>query len=215
MDKEFYKDEGLQKRYEEDLKAQEERRKARKEEVKTNVHKYMAMSGIRKRYLVSDLNKVKLPEKIIKTAIEFIEEKHQGLFLTGTVGSGKTYLACAIAKEVILKGDMVRFMSAPEIFQRIRATFNGQKDTEKEIIDTMCKIDCLILDDLGAEKVSDFTVDRLYLIIDYRYGEMKKTIITSNLDLTEIKNKIHDRLASRICEMCKRVVMPDKDFRLE
>ena len=76
-------------------------------------------------------------------------------------------------------------------------------------------VELLTLDDLGAEKISDFTVDRLYLIIDSRYSNMKKIIITSNLTLNDIKNKIHDRLASRIGEMCKIIIMPNKDLRIE
>lgn len=203
-----------EKKYQEDLANQKEDWEKELEDRKKNPEKYMARGGIKKRYLSATLKDIKLPPRIIKVAEQFIEGKIQGLFLTGTVGSGKTYLACAIAKELVIQGKNIRFKSVPELFEDIRGSFNG-KGTEYEIINRFSKTNYLIIDDLGTEKVSDFTLDRLYLIIDHRYSDELPTIITSNLTLNDIKNKIHDRIASRISEMCQTIIMPNKDLRIE
>ena len=129
-----------------------------------------------------------------------------------TVGLHPIYL---INKNFSLFIKFIYFKSVPELFQEIRATFNTIGGGENEIIKKFINVKCLILDDLGAEKTSDFTLDRLYLIIDGRYSEERLTIITSNLSLDDIKDKIHDRLASRISEMCRVVVLPNKDLRVE
>jgi len=181
-------------KYKEDVKAAEERRKEFLQDVQADTPKYMALAGIRKRYQDASLDKIKLPARVINPAKNFIAGKIPGLFLTGRVGSGKTYLACAIAKELLLQGQQINFISVPQMFQDIRATFQAQRGSEERIIKTLSECDCLILDDLGAEKQSDFALDRLYLIIDYRYSEIKRTIITSNLTLNGISTLIHDRL---------------------
>ena len=201
-------------KYKEDMESQEEEWKKEMEDRKNNPSLYMAKGGIKQRYLSATLDGIKLPPRIIKTAEQFIAGKIDGLFLTGVIGSGKTYLACAIARELVIQGKSVRFKSAPELFEDIRASFNG-RGSEYEIIDRLSKTKYLIIDDAGAEKSSDFTLDRLYLIIDHRYSDELPTIITSNLSLNDIKNRIHDRLASRISEMCETIVMPNKDLRLE
>ena len=214
MEKEIRIEEVDEKKYQEDLANQKEDWEKELEDRKKNPEKYMARGGIKKRQLSATLKDIKLPPRIIKVAEQFIEGKIQGLFLTGTVGSGKTYLACAIARELVMQGKNIRFKSAPEFFEDIRATFNG-KGREYEIIERLSKASYLIIDDIGAEKSSDFTLDRLYLVIDHRYSDELPTIITSNLSLNEIKDRIHDRLASRISEMCQTIIMPNKDLRIE
>ena len=73
---------------------------------------------------------------------------------------------------------------------------------------------CLILDDMGAEKTSEWSIQTLYSIIDRRYRDEKQTLITSNLTLDEIAEKVGDRIASRIAGMCKVVEIKGKDRRI-
>ena len=192
----------------------EEERQEKLNDMKENPVKYMAMAGIKKMFLTATLKEIKLPPKKVKIAKQFLENK-DGLFLTGKVGTGKTYLACAIGRELIMEGNKILFKTIPSLFQDIRATFGKtNKEDESHIINKYSCIPYLILDDLGAEKMSDFSLDRLYLIIDGRYADELPTIITSNLSLKDIREKIHDRISSRIAGSCRTIQMPEVDLRL-
>jgi len=78
----------------------------------------------------------------------------------------------------------------------------------------ICSVPVLLLDDIGAEKASEWVKQTLYLIIDNRYGNMKKTFITSNLTLNQISNQLDDRISSRIAGMSNTIRMQGKDRRL-
>ena len=97
----------------------------------------------------------------------------------------------------------------------LRNTFKDKSEqSETEIINNLSEANILILDDLGAEKSSEFALQSLYVIIDQRYSEIRPTIITSNLSLGEIAEKVGDRIASRIAGMCKVIELKGKDRRL-
>ena len=82
------------------------------------------------------------------------------------------------------------------------------------IIQRYSEADCLVLDDLGAEKTTDWSFSVLYLIIDNRYNNYKKTIITSNFALNQLAGKLgDDRIPSRIRAMCSIVKMDGDDRR--
>ena len=70
------------------------------------------------------------------------------------------------------------------------------------------------MDDMGAEKTTDWSMSTLYVLIDKRYSEMMPTIITSNLTVAEVADKVGDRIASRIAGMCKVIELKGKDRRL-
>ena len=74
-------------------------------------------------------------------------------------------------------------------------------DTEQDVLDKYSKCDLLLLDDLGSEKVSDFTIQSLYLVIDRRNRDLRPTIVTTNLSLEEIETQIDARMASRLADM--------------
>ena len=87
---------------------------------------------------------------------------------------------------------------------------DNRDETESDVLDKYSSCELLILDDLGSEKTSDFTIQSLYLIIDRRYRNLKPTIITTNLTLPEIGEKIDARIASRLSEMkVIEINMPD------
>jgi DNA replication protein DnaC len=73
---------------------------------------------------------------------------------------------------------------------------------------------CLILDDLGTEKVSDWVLQSMYQIINARYVQMRQTVITSNHSLEELRSRIGDRIPSRIAEMCEVFELRGKDRRV-
>lgn len=161
-----------------------------------------------------------------------MELPKESLFITGKAGTGKTYLGIAILKEYIYRNLQKReswsedekrnkpslswkWETVPELLLELRGSFkDNAKYTEQEVIKDYSDPDLMILDDLGAEKSSDFTIQSLYLIIDRRYSSEQRTIITSNLSLGEISQKVGDRIASRIAGMCKVIELKGKDRRI-
>ena len=108
------------------------------------------------------------------------------------------------------------FVSVPELLLEIRDTYNGHEISEKEIIDKYSWGDVLVFDDLGVEKQkpSEWALRTLYIIIDRRYLEDLRTIITSNLGIEEVEEKLDDRIASRIAGMCKVRILQGGDRRV-
>lgn len=155
-----------------------------------------------------------------------------GLYLTGKAGTGKTHLAVALLKheamtppEIMFNADSghftlalhskPRFISVPDLLMSIRTSFKPDSTVrEHDVILPYLTSDMIVMDDLGAEKTSDWSIQTLYTVFDQRYREMKKTIITSNLSLDEIASRIGDRIASRIAGMCRVFTLTGKDRRI-
>ena len=147
-------------------------------------------------------------DEMVKKVKEYLLTTSDMIFM-GKTGSGKTHLAISCLKEI--HTERARFITAPELLLEIRASFNGgQKGTEQEIIERYCSCPVLVLDDLGAEKSSDYSITTLYLIIDRRMRNCKRTIITTNLTLEEIEKNLDARIASRLAGMkIIKINMPD------
>lgn len=172
-----------------------------------------------------------------KMCNEFVEsiiknDKSMGILFTGSTGAGKTHLATAVTRELVRRGlpitrksysatwgmNMIQgvlFTTMPELLMEIRATYNVKKKdapTEEEVVEKYSRCGLLVLDDLGAEKVTDFSITTLYLIIDRRNRDLRPTIVTTNLSLQEIGEKIDVRISSRLSEM-KIVHLALPDYR--
>jgi DNA replication protein DnaC len=105
----------------------------------------------------------------------------------------------------------------PDLLSDIRATFDEKAPlSENDLLEDVNRPDLLVLDDLGAERTSSWVNDRLYLIINRRYDSGRPILVTTNLDLGELSDKIGDRIVSRLCEMCHKFPeFPDEDYRKE
>ncbi len=139
-----------------------------------------------------------------------------GFLFKGKTGSGKTHLAVSILKELIFKGYSGLYTNTVDLLQFIRSVqFNAWKyDELTEMMDHILQQDLLVLDDLGAEKVTDWTRERLYSLINKLYENNKTIIVTSNIDLHELSLRLGDHTVSRLCEMCMHdTKFPDKDYR--
>jgi len=149
-----------------------------------------------------------------------IEEK--GLVLHGPHGVGKTHLAVGILKAVIRqKGARAFFFETRELLRLVRDTYNrSTEETEMEVLRPVLEADVLVLDDLGAERTSEWVQETLGLVVNTRYNTRRPTIFTSNLvespDNTDPRSFIFQlgaRTRSRLLEMCDWVEIQGVDIR--
>ncbi|MDR1589084.1 MAG: ATP-binding protein [Oscillospiraceae bacterium] len=127
--------------------------------------------------------------------------KSMNLFFTGSPGLGKTFLSACIARVVSEKGNSVVYDTAAAIFSRFEEQkFNrtGDSDAADAEIIRYNGCDLLIMDDLGAEMTTAFTVSALHALINTRLTAGKKTVISSNLTTDELKTRYSPAIASRL-----------------
>lgn len=129
-------------------------------------------------------------------AINFSPESSENLLFMGNTGIGKTHITLAIVGEVIKKGYLSVYSSCENLFSVIEAEkFSGEG---RGNYDAILSCDLLVMDDLGAEMVTQFTKSALYNIINTRLLSSKPTIINTNLTMKEIELKYSQRISSRL-----------------
>ena len=144
-----------------------------------------------------------------KKAKEFAVKPSGWLYIHGSYGAGKTHLAAAIGHVIAGKGWNVVYRNMPELLDKLRKAI-GESRLEDEI-QSLIKADALILDDMGVEEMtSEFMNARLFRIFDERMD--KTTVITSNLDLSDLQSKVGGRISSRLLQSNK-IFLPLSDFR--
>jgi len=160
-----------------------------------------------------------IPKKYINIDCDKTEMVKQGidhsLFIFGNCGVGKTVLMASIAKELIKSRKRVEWISYPEFIMTLQNLYKKEgEETPFEIAEKIATFSgCLCIDDLGAEKMTDFVKQITYYIINCREQEILHTIITSNYSLDEIKEQIDRRISSRIAGMCEYIKLEGKDRR--
>lgn len=138
----------------------------------------------------------------------------QSLFLYGKTGLGKTHLSLAIAAKAIDKGFGVVYGTAQNLLTKLeKERFGRAEDTDTEALILDC--DLLILDDLGTEFSTGFTVAEIYNIVNTRELCKKPTIINSNLNFSELKAKYTDRVTSRILGSYTVLHFTGSDMRIQ
>ena len=140
----------------------------------------------------------------------------KSLLLRGGTGLGKTHLSLAIANEVIKKGFSVIYVSAPEICNKLeKEHFSHQYNDQEDTFNSLLKCDLLILDDLGTEFVSPFTVSCIYNIFNSRVLANKPTVISTNMQLNELVTTYSQRFVSRLIGSCDRLDFIGDDIRTQ
>jgi DNA replication protein DnaC len=146
----------------------------------------------------------------------------KGLFLVGPPGIGKSHLAVAALKQVVAtRGARGLFYDVRELLRLIRSTYNPVvKAAEMDILQPVMDADLLVLDDLGAEKTSEWVEETLNLIVNTRYNERRATIFTSNYEEKEDRTdpdsllaRVGFRMHSRLYEMCEFLEFEGVDYR--
>lgn len=121
------------------------------------------------------------------------------LTLTGEVGTGKTYAAAAVlAERARITSAPASFVVVAELAAEMREAVSG--GSTSQILKDLVQVPLLVLDDFGAERVTDWVLEWMYLLINGRYNAMKPTVVTSNRSLGYIASNVDARLASRMAE---------------
>ena len=140
-----------------------------------------------------------------------MRDRGQGLLLFGKVGCGKTYYAAAIANALLDRGYSVRFTNFARIANELGATFDKQ-----DIFDELNSYSLLVLDDLAAERKTEYMAEVVYNVIDARYRAGLPVIITTNLTRNELlrpETITERRIYDRILEKCAAVEVKNENRR--
>jgi DNA replication protein DnaC len=192
-------------------------------------HNRLADAQIPKRYLHCTLANFTTYNESLERAVakakrvaEAYPVINQGLLLEGQPGVGKTHLAVAVLKQVIqTTGARGLFYDTRDLLRVIRSTYDPAiRTTELEVLRPVMTVDLLVLDDLGAEKTSEWVEETMNLIVNTRYNEKRLTIFTSNFqdipddsEPNSLVFRIGHRMRSRLHEMCEFVALDAADYR--
>jgi DNA replication protein DnaC len=138
----------------------------------------------------------------------------RGLWFVGPVGTGKTTLAMLVSKAALKAGRSVAIYSLPRLLNEIRDTHRSER-SHVGLLDRLTAVDLLHVDDVGAERTTDWVLEELYSIVNARYEDERSMVITTNLDYDDLCTQITARTASRLAEMCDQLPLDGADRRVE
>lgn len=161
---------------------------------------------------INDKKRVELIKWLKKFYDEYPNSK-KGLYLHGSFGSGKTYLVAALLNELAKKNYKTVIMYYPEMLSRLKSTFDNTEESYNEVFDKIKTCDILLIDDIGAETVTNWSRDEILgTILQYRMEHELSTFLTSNLTIEEleihlslVKNNMDKVKARRIIERIKQL----------
>ena len=150
-------------------------------------------------------------EQAYNLAHSFAQTRDGWLLLEGGFGCGKTHLAAAIANFSAEHGIPTMFLTAPDLLDWLRASFEGNDDRFSQRFEEIRQVPLLILDDFGTQNATPWAQEKLFQLLDFRYVNKSPTVITTNLRLEEIEGRIRSRLADT--ERVNRVRIFAPDYR--
>lgn len=159
-------------------------------------------------YTGEDLRAFKTAVDACRDMVTHFDVQKDNLLFYGTVGCGKSFLSCCVAKELIDRGKSVVYFSSAQLFDILyqNTLYNG--------LEELYNYELVIIDDLGAEMTNSFVTTALFSFLNERILREKATIISTNLDLSDIKDRYADRIASRIIQSFKLYKLSGPDIRI-
>jgi len=186
--------------------------------------------------MVKKLIKRSIPPKYVdlefydKEILESLINTEKSIFIHGKVGIGKTVLMASVIKDYIKKNNYqamsvfegdhrstnAEWISYPAFIMKLQQMFRNNKENPYDYATEIANCSGLLaIDDLGAEKITDFVRQITYFIINEREQREKRMIITSNYSLNQIDEMIDSRISSRIVGMCDIVELTGADRRIK
>ena len=214
-------------------KAEEERLENERKKKVERFSRLLASSGIKKRFESRTFENFRTDTEMQKRAYTIAKryadnfdkasKEGYGLYIVGGNGTGKTHIAAAITLQLIGQGIPVIFKTSPDLFGEIKKVFGENESTRYEVTQAYKSVDLLIIDDLGKERCSEWSMTTLYDIINDRYEDYKPTIVVTNYtpdDLADAltpsggdRTKI-DAIISRLRETTTLIRMYGDDNRM-
>lgn len=158
-------------------------------------------------------------QNAVKTCRSFIKNfnsDYHNLFFYGTVGTGKSFLSCCVAKELMDQGCSVIYFGATGLFDLLSsAAFHTKNRDERQNAYTdLYRCDLLIIDDLGTELTNQFTSSQLFSLLNERHLGKKSTLISTNLTLAQLRDRYSDRIFSRVTSNFDVCRLAGEDIRM-
>ncbi len=141
----------------------------------------------------------------------------KGRWFQGDVGTGKTLLAMLISKAALENGFSVAIYSVPGLLAEIQETYHeASRSSYMDLFRRLCDVDLLHLDDLGAERRTDWVLEQLYSIVNERWQDQRSIVVTTDKELGELRRQVGERTISRLFGICGDplpVMGPDQRIR--
>lgn len=186
----------------------------------SNIHENLKTENFQNlSYEYYDGEPLRLFQSAVMNCKEFVKSfnsDYHNLFFYGTVGTGKSFLSCCVAKELIESGQSVIYFSSSGLFDLLsQQTFhNNNKSSLTGLYEDLYGCDLLIIDDIGTELTNAFVTSQLFACLNERHLRKKATIISTNLSLEGIRDRYSDRIFSRITSNYNLLKLIGPDIRM-
>jgi DNA replication protein DnaC len=160
------------------------------------------------RFSTFDAYTAKLARKL--AVLEQLSTERRGMLIFGSVGSGKTHLGVAALAAYTLIGAHCKFVGAADFVNSVQLAYGNPKEIVEELLR---ENNCILIDDLGAERANEASRSALAYLVDQLYGARKKIIVTSNLVPKDVYT-FEPRIMSRLTEVCALVELDASDYRI-
>ena len=150
-------------------------------------------------------------EVAFNTTQNYARHLNGWLLLMGSYGCGKTHLAAAVANEVVSMGVQTLFLTVPDLLDWLRYSFSSEESSYESRFEEIKNIRFLVLDDFGTQNTTPWAREKLFQIINHRYTHKLPTIVTTNIGLNEIDERVSSRLQDR--ELVIKLQIDAPDFR--